>query len=108
MKAGGTAEQRVVVDASQLAGGDCWVAWEFSTAVKDIGFAVRFVPEGSEDGAAETIMPLRRYDSHKFEVRGCTRAYCPGTFVLMHDNTHSRWKSKTLTAHAHVVQCAPQ
>ena len=102
--AGATHVQRVEVTALHLVRGNVWVAWDFSATNGDVGFEVTFeAAAGGCGSGSDTIVPRRIFDAHKYAVRGCARAHAVGTFVITHDNTHSRFKRKCLHASCRLV-----
>uniref|UniRef100_UPI00358FB0D0 FYVE and coiled-coil domain-containing protein 1-like isoform X2 n=1 Tax=Myxine glutinosa TaxID=7769 RepID=UPI00358FB0D0 len=76
------------------------LAWEFSSEHRNIGFSVVF--RGDEERAldqARVLIQLMRCNSHRQAVRGQLNAREPGTYLLVFDNSFSRFYGKKVFYH---------
>lgn len=98
LRAGEKTETTLQLTAADVSvGAGAFVAWEFWTKSRNIGFAV-VGPGGA------TIIPLRTAESHKYAVKGCTWAVSAGSYRLVWSNEASRMRGKTLSYRAYVVR----
>ncbi|XP_073235994.1 RUN and FYVE domain-containing protein 2-like isoform X2 [Porites lutea] len=73
------------------------LSWKFSTEKKSIRFGVAFKKsERSTDDESKTVVPLSQYNSHERAVKGEIQDSTPGVYLLVFDNTFSRFTSKRL------------
>uniref|UniRef100_A0A8C4Q7W7 GOLD domain-containing protein n=1 Tax=Eptatretus burgeri TaxID=7764 RepID=A0A8C4Q7W7_EPTBU len=76
------------------------LAWEFSSEHRNICFSVVF--RGDEKRAldqARVLIQLMRCNSHRQAVRGQLNAREPGTYLLVFDNSFSRFYGKKVFYH---------
>ncbi|XP_032238548.2 FYVE and coiled-coil domain-containing protein 1 isoform X2 [Nematostella vectensis] len=72
--------------------------WNFKTAYKSVIFGLGFKDSETRSyDEIETIIPLSRYSSHEIPVEGDWMVVCPGVYLLVFDNTFSRFTSKQIT-----------
>lgn len=73
------------------------LSWKFSTEKKSIRFGVAFkLSETKKDSECETVVPLSQCNSHCKSVKGEVTDVSPGVYILVFDNTLSRFTSKRL------------
>jgi len=73
------------------------LTWKFTTEKKSIRFGVAFkLSETKKDDECETVVPLSQCDSHIRAVKGEVEDISPGVYILVFDNTFSRFTSKRL------------
>ncbi|XP_069551150.1 FYVE and coiled-coil domain-containing protein 1 isoform X1 [Brachyistius frenatus] len=85
-----------------VAVGDCGpsISWMFSSEPKSISFSV--VYQESSDTQVEqskVLIPLTRCNSHKETIRGQLKVRHPGLYMLVFDNSFSRFISKKVFYH---------
>ncbi|XP_041040266.1 FYVE and coiled-coil domain-containing protein 1 isoform X1 [Carcharodon carcharias] len=76
------------------------ISWIFSSDPKSISFSV--VYQESEETPYEqckVLIPLTRCNSHKETIQGQLKARNPGLYLLIFDNTFSRFTSKKVLYH---------
>ncbi|KAJ8389006.1 hypothetical protein AAFF_G00124030 [Aldrovandia affinis] len=76
------------------------ISWVFSSEPKSISFSVVY-REGPDAPLeqAKVLIPLTRCDSHKETIQGQLKARKPGTYMLIFDNSFSRFISKKVLYH---------
>ncbi|KAG9333024.1 hypothetical protein JZ751_013900, partial [Albula glossodonta] len=76
------------------------ISWVFSSEPKSISFSVVY-REGPDTPLeqAKVLIPLTRCDSHKETIQGQLKARKPGTYMLIFDNSFSRFISKKVLYH---------
>ncbi|XP_061095331.1 FYVE and coiled-coil domain-containing protein 1 [Conger conger] len=76
------------------------ISWLFSSEPKSVSFSVVF-REGplSPLEQAKVLIPLTRCDSHRETIQGQLKARNPGTYLLIFDNSFSRFISKKVLYH---------
>ncbi|XP_077160623.1 FYVE and coiled-coil domain-containing protein 1 isoform X2 [Paroedura picta] len=76
------------------------ISWEFSSEPKSISFSV--VYQESEEAPLDqckVLIPMTRCSSHKETIRGKVKVRNPGIYMLIFDNTFSRFISKKVFYH---------
>ncbi|KFQ17673.1 FYVE and coiled-coil domain-containing protein 1, partial [Merops nubicus] len=76
------------------------VSWIFSSDPKSISFSV--VYQEAEDtplDQCKVLIPMTRCNSHKETIRGQVKVRNPGIYILIFDNTFSRFISKRVFYH---------
>ncbi|XP_036985750.2 FYVE and coiled-coil domain-containing protein 1 isoform X2 [Artibeus jamaicensis] len=76
------------------------ISWVFSSDPKSISFSVVF--REAEDTPLEqckVLIPMTRCSSHKENIQGQLKVRTPGTYMLIFDNTFSRFVSKRVFYH---------
>ncbi|KAF6099358.1 FYVE and coiled-coil domain autophagy adaptor 1 [Phyllostomus discolor] len=76
------------------------ISWVFSSDPKSISFSVVF--QEAEDAPLEqckVLIPTTRCSSHKESIRGQLKVRAPGVYMLIFDNTFSRFVSKKVFYH---------
>ncbi|KAF6312841.1 FYVE and coiled-coil domain autophagy adaptor 1 [Rhinolophus ferrumequinum] len=76
------------------------ISWAFSSDPKSISFSVVF--QEAEDTPLEqckVLIPTTRCNSHKENIQGQLKARTPGIYMLIFDNTFSRFVSKKVFYH---------
>ncbi|XP_067911039.1 FYVE and coiled-coil domain-containing protein 1 isoform X2 [Heterodontus francisci] len=76
------------------------ISWIFSSDPKSISFSV--VYQESEETTCEqckVLIPLTRCNSHKETIQGQLKARNPGLYLLIFDNSFSRFTSKKVLYH---------
>ncbi|XP_008577435.1 PREDICTED: FYVE and coiled-coil domain-containing protein 1 [Galeopterus variegatus] len=71
------------------------ISWVFSSDPKSISFSVVF--RGAEDtplDQCKVLIPMTRCNSHKESIQGQLKVRTPGIYMLIFDNTFSRFVSK--------------
>ena len=86
-----TREYRVPLEAQASE----YIAWNFGTKNKDIGFRVML--NGSD------IVAYQRYNSHEVVARGIVEVPQGGVVELVWDNSYSKWRSKALSYACRVI-----
>ncbi|KAJ8278202.1 hypothetical protein GJAV_G00085020 [Gymnothorax javanicus] len=76
------------------------ISWVFSSEPKSISFSVVY-REGElcPLEQAKVLIPLTRCQSHKESIQGQLKARSPGTYLLIFDNSFSRFISKKVLYH---------
>lgn len=73
------------------------LSWKFTTEKKSIRFGVAFkLSEMKKDNECETVVPLSQYSSQLHSIKGEIKDVSPGIYLLVFDNTFSRFTSKRL------------
>uniref|UniRef100_A0A8C3SC57 FYVE and coiled-coil domain-containing protein 1 n=1 Tax=Chelydra serpentina TaxID=8475 RepID=A0A8C3SC57_CHESE len=81
------------------------ISWVFSSDPKSIAFSV--VYQESEEATLDqckVLIPMTRCNSHKETIRGQVKARNCGIYILIFDNTFSRFISKKVFYHLTVEQ----
>lgn len=76
------------------------ISWVFSSDPKSISFSVVF--QETEDtplDQCKVLIPTTRCNSHKESIRGQLKVRTPGIYLLIFDNTFSRFISKKVFYH---------
>ncbi|XP_075403348.1 FYVE and coiled-coil domain-containing protein 1 isoform X2 [Tenrec ecaudatus] len=76
------------------------ISWVFSSDPKSISFSVVF--QEAEDAPLDqckVLIPMTRCNSHKESIRGQLKVRTPGVYMLIFDNTFSRFISKKVLYH---------
>lgn len=76
------------------------ISWVFSSDPKSISFSVVF--QETEDtplDQCKVLIPTTRCNSHKENIRGQLKVRIPGIYLLIFDNTFSRFISKKVLYH---------
>lgn len=76
------------------------ISWVFSSDPKSISFSVVF--QETEDtplDQCKVLIPTTRCNSHKENIRGQLKVRIPGIYLLIFDNTFSRFISKKVVYH---------
>uniref|UniRef100_A0A7N5JNK8 FYVE and coiled-coil domain autophagy adaptor 1 n=1 Tax=Ailuropoda melanoleuca TaxID=9646 RepID=A0A7N5JNK8_AILME len=76
------------------------ISWVFSSDPKSISFSVVF--QEAEDtplDQCKVLIPTTRCSSHKESIQGQLKVRTPGTYMLIFDNTFSRFVSKKVFYH---------
>ncbi|XP_055985400.1 FYVE and coiled-coil domain-containing protein 1 [Sorex fumeus] len=76
------------------------ISWVFSSDPKSISFSVVF--QETEDtplDQCKVLIPTTRCNSHKESIRGQLKVRTPGIYMLIFDNTFSRFVSKKVFYH---------
>ncbi|XP_021062342.1 FYVE and coiled-coil domain-containing protein 1 [Mus pahari] len=76
------------------------ISWVFSSDPKSISFSVVF--QETEDtplDQCKVLIPTTRCNSHKESIRGQLKVRIPGIYLLIFDNTFSRFISKKVFYH---------
>lgn len=76
------------------------ISWVFSSDPKSISFSVVF--QEAEDTPLEqwkVLIPTTRCNSHKESIQGQLKVHTPGIYMLVFDNTFSRFVSKKVFYH---------
>lgn len=76
------------------------ISWVFSSDPKSISFSVVF--QESEDAALDqckVLIPMTRCNSHRENIKGQLKVRNPGIYILIFDNTFSRFISKRVFYH---------
>ncbi|XP_006170189.1 FYVE and coiled-coil domain-containing protein 1 [Tupaia chinensis] len=76
------------------------IGWVFSSDPKSISFSVVF--REAEDTPLEqckVLIPMTRCNSHRESIRGQLKVRTPGVYMLIFDNTFSRFVSKKVLYH---------
>lgn len=76
------------------------ISWVFSSDPKSISFSVVF--QETEDtplDQCKVLIPTTRCNSHKERIRGQLKVRTPGIYLLIFDNTFSRFISKKVFYH---------
>ncbi|XP_074051953.1 FYVE and coiled-coil domain-containing protein 1 [Macrotis lagotis] len=76
------------------------ISWVFSSDPKSISFSVVF--QESEHAAVEqckVLIPMTRCNSHRENIKGQLKVRTPGIYILIFDNTFSRFISKKVFYH---------
>ncbi|XP_015678516.1 FYVE and coiled-coil domain-containing protein 1 [Protobothrops mucrosquamatus] len=79
------------------------ISWVFSSDPKSISFSA--VYKQSEDTSLDqckVLIPMTRCNSHKETIRGNVKVRNPGIYILIFDNTFSRFISKKVFFHLSV------
>ncbi|XP_064176022.1 FYVE and coiled-coil domain-containing protein 1 isoform X1 [Anguilla rostrata] len=81
------------------------IGWLFSSEPKSVSFGVVY-REGPHTPLeeAKVLVPLTRCNSHKETISGHLMVKNPGTYMLIFDNTFSRFTSKKVLYRLTVVQ----
>ncbi|XP_064190222.1 FYVE and coiled-coil domain-containing protein 1-like [Anguilla rostrata] len=76
------------------------ISWVFSSEPKSISFSVVY-REGAQTPLeqAKVLIPLTRCDAHRETIQGQLKARNPGTYLLIFDNSYSRFISKKVFYH---------
>ncbi|XP_035270951.1 FYVE and coiled-coil domain-containing protein 1 isoform X2 [Anguilla anguilla] len=76
------------------------ISWVFSSEPKSISFSVVY-REGAQTPLeqATVLIPLTRCDAHRETIQGQLKARNPGTYLLIFDNSYSRFISKKVFYH---------
>lgn len=73
------------------------LSWKFSTEKKSIRFGVAFkLSETKKDHECVTVVPSSQYNCHLEAVNGEIQDVSPGVYILVFDNSFSRFTSKRL------------
>nr|XP_015210333.1 PREDICTED: FYVE and coiled-coil domain-containing protein 1 isoform X2 [Lepisosteus oculatus] len=76
------------------------ISWVFSSEPKSISFSVVYKESGdSPIEQAKVLIPLTRCNSHKETIQGQLKVRNPGTYMLIFDNSFSRFISKKVLYH---------
>uniref|UniRef100_A0A8C5KMP8 FYVE and coiled-coil domain-containing protein 1 n=1 Tax=Jaculus jaculus TaxID=51337 RepID=A0A8C5KMP8_JACJA len=76
------------------------VSWVFSSDPKSISFSVVFQEtKDSPLDQCKVLIPTTRCNSHKENIRGQLKVRTPGIYMLIFDNTFSRFISKRVFYH---------
>ncbi|XP_006893109.1 PREDICTED: FYVE and coiled-coil domain-containing protein 1 [Elephantulus edwardii] len=76
------------------------ISWVFSSDPKSISFSVVF--QEAEDtplDQCKVLIPMTRCNSHKENIQGQLKVRTPGIYMLIFDNTFSRFVSKKVFYH---------
>uniref|UniRef100_A0A452QC44 GOLD domain-containing protein n=1 Tax=Ursus americanus TaxID=9643 RepID=A0A452QC44_URSAM len=76
------------------------ISWVFSSDPKSISFSVVF--QEAEDtplDQCKVLIPTTRCSSHKENIQGQLKVRTPGIYMLIFDNTFSRFVSKKVFYH---------
>ncbi|XP_068944455.1 FYVE and coiled-coil domain-containing protein 1 [Petaurus breviceps papuanus] len=76
------------------------ISWVFSSDPKSISFSVVF--QESENAALDqckVLIPMTRCNSHRENIKGQLKVRNPGIYILIFDNTFSRFISKKVFYH---------
>nr|XP_012625763.1 FYVE and coiled-coil domain-containing protein 1 [Microcebus murinus]XP_012625764.1 FYVE and coiled-coil domain-containing protein 1 [Microcebus murinus]XP_012625767.1 FYVE and coiled-coil domain-containing protein 1 [Microcebus murinus]XP_012625768.1 FYVE and coiled-coil domain-containing protein 1 [Microcebus murinus] len=76
------------------------ISWVFSSDPKSISFSVVF--QEAEDtplDQCKVLIPTTRCNSHKENIQGQLKVHTPGIYMLIFDNTFSRFVSKKVFYH---------
>ncbi|XP_061744304.1 FYVE and coiled-coil domain-containing protein 1 isoform X1 [Nerophis ophidion] len=85
-----------------VAVGDCGltISWMFSSEPKSISFSVVYQEfSDSQVEQSKVLIPLTRCNSHKETIRGQLKVRRSGTYMLIFDNSFSRFISKKVFYH---------
>lgn len=73
------------------------LSWKFSTEKKSIAFGIAFkLSETKKDQECQTVVPSSQYNSHLKATKGEIQDVAPGVYILVFDNSLSRFTSKRL------------
>uniref|UniRef100_A0A3Q2Z1R8 FYVE and coiled-coil domain-containing protein 1-like n=2 Tax=Hippocampus comes TaxID=109280 RepID=A0A3Q2Z1R8_HIPCM len=76
------------------------VSWTFTSEPKGISFSVVFRESAQTTlEQAKVLIPLTRCNSHKETIRGEMKVRKPGEYILIFDNSFSRFISKRVMYH---------
>ncbi|XP_023582083.1 FYVE and coiled-coil domain-containing protein 1 [Trichechus manatus latirostris] len=76
------------------------ISWVFSSDPKSISFSVVFrEAEDTPLDQCKVLIPMTRCNSHKENIQGQLKVRMPGIYLLIFDNTFSRFVSKKVFYH---------
>ncbi|KAM6170602.1 FYVE and coiled-coil domain-containing protein 1 isoform 2-T2 [Rhynchocyon petersi] len=76
------------------------ISWVFSSDPKSISFSVVFrEAEDTPLDQCKVLIPMTRCNSHKENIQGQIKVRTPGVYMLIFDNTFSRFVSKKVFYH---------